>query len=90
MKLTALRDVRMKCFDCCAYQPGEVGRCELRDFPNWPYRRGHRPRKGTPEAAALRVREGVTATDLSVFPLDRCLFPAGSVPGRDTGRTGGR
>ena len=36
--------IRMKCLDCCAYQPSEVKQCESYDCPLWRYRMGKEER----------------------------------------------
>lgn len=32
--------IRLKCLDCCAYQPAEVRKCPVVDCPLWRFRMG--------------------------------------------------
>jgi hypothetical protein len=40
---TPLEAIRLKCLDCCCYQPSEVRLCEAVTCPSWPFRAGKHP-----------------------------------------------
>ena len=42
-KAAILKDIRVKCLDCCVYQPGEVRKCTVYTCGLWPYRFGKDP-----------------------------------------------
>ena len=48
-KVTALRAIRLKCLDCCCGSAKEVRLCEAKTCPLYPYKNGHKPKKGTEE-----------------------------------------
>lgn len=48
-KITPIRAIRKKCLDCCCGSPAEVRLCEIKDCPLYPYKSGHKPKKGTEE-----------------------------------------
>lgn len=48
-KLTPMRAIRAKCLDCCCDSPTEVKLCDIKTCPLYPYKSGHKPRKGTEE-----------------------------------------
>lgn len=37
------RAIRMKCLDCCCYQPAEVSKCTITDCCLYPFRFGKDP-----------------------------------------------
>lgn len=42
-----VKDIRLNCIECSAYELGRVRNCECPDCPLYPYRMGHNPnRKG--------------------------------------------
>lgn len=43
-RLTRTKAIRMKCLDCCAFQPKEVKLCTSYDCPLWRYRTGKEER----------------------------------------------
>ena len=43
-RINRAKAIRMKCLDCCAYQPSEVRLCTSLDCPLWRYRMGKEER----------------------------------------------
>lgn len=41
--------IRLKCLDCCAYQPAEVRKCPAADCPLWRFRMGREIKDDTCE-----------------------------------------
>jgi hypothetical protein len=41
---TPLKAIRLRCLDCCCFQPSEVRRCPSEGCPLWPWRMGRRPK----------------------------------------------
>ena len=39
-RVTRAKAIRLKCLDCCCYQPSEVRLCPATDCPLFPYRMG--------------------------------------------------
>lgn len=39
-RVTRSKAIRLKCLDCCAYQPKEVKFCHIESCPLWRYRMG--------------------------------------------------
>jgi hypothetical protein len=49
--LSRSKAVRMRCLDCCSFQPAEVTRCPAEDCPLWFFRSGKdRSGGGTPKS----------------------------------------
>ena len=48
-KLTPMRAIRAKCLDCSGGSFLEVTNCPVSTCPLYPYKSGHKPRKGTEE-----------------------------------------
>lgn len=48
-KLTPMRAIRAKCLDCCCGSALEVRACTVITCPLYPYKSGHKPKKGTQE-----------------------------------------
>ena len=44
-KLTPLKAIRAKCFDCSNGQFVEIRKCPVKDCALYEYRMGHRPKK---------------------------------------------
>ena len=44
--LTPIKAIRARCLDCCGYSAAEVKLCTAVNCPLYPYRMGHRPKKG--------------------------------------------
>lgn len=44
--LTPIKAIRARCLDCCGYSAAEVKLCTAVNRPLYPYRMGHRPKKG--------------------------------------------
>jgi hypothetical protein len=42
-QMSPLEAIRLKCLDCCSYQPSEVRLCEAVTCPLWPFRAGKHP-----------------------------------------------
>jgi hypothetical protein len=42
-QMSPLEAIRLKCLDCCCYQPSEVRLCEAVTCPLWPFRGGKHP-----------------------------------------------
>ena len=55
-KLTPMRAIRAKCLDCCNNSPQKVRLCEIRTCPLYPYKSGHKPKKGTEEYNSITNR----------------------------------
>lgn len=57
--LTPLKAIRKHCLECSGDSFKHARECHLRDCPLWPYRMGHRPRKGenTPRSTPLIAPE---------------------------------
>src|SRR5512140_2073769 len=51
-KTLALKTIRNKCLDCCAYQPSEVNLCPAKDCPSWMLRFGAQSIAKVPELKA--------------------------------------
>jgi hypothetical protein len=43
-RLTKAKAIRIKCLECCYYQPIEVSKCVSKDCPLWRYRTGKEER----------------------------------------------
>jgi len=54
-KLSPLRAIRIKCYDCCAYQKNEIKLCTVKRCALWPFRHGHRPLKDQLAETAAEV-----------------------------------
>jgi len=48
-KFTPMRAIRAKCLDCCCGSSHEVKMCDVKTCPLYPYKSGHKPKKGTEE-----------------------------------------
>lgn len=48
-KLTPMKAIRAKCLDCSCGSFLEVKNCPISTCPLYPYKSGHKPKKGTQE-----------------------------------------
>jgi hypothetical protein len=88
-QMSPLEAIRLKCLDCCCYQPSEVRLCEAVTCPLWPFRAGKHP------YTKRRLQEAdfeATCGDPTLMPHtspSRKICPQGASFGR-RGLTGGQ
>jgi hypothetical protein len=66
-QMSPLEAIRLKCLDCCCYQPSEVRLCEAVTCALWPFRAGKHP------YTKRRLQEadfGATQGDPMLMPQD--------------------
>lgn len=56
--LTPIKAIRARCLDCCGYSAAEVKLCTAVNCPLYPYRMGHRPKKGNLSDETSQVEKG--------------------------------
>lgn len=44
-KITPMKAIRLRCLDCCYWQPSEVKRCGAENCALWPFRSGRKPKE---------------------------------------------
>ena len=56
--LTPIKAIRARCLDCCGYSAAEVKLCTAVNCPLYPYRMGHRPKKGNLSDETSKAEKG--------------------------------
>jgi len=54
-RLIRSKAIRLKCLDCCCYQPKEVLKCACKNCPLYPYRLGRAERVPTVTLSQVRI-----------------------------------
>jgi len=65
-KLSMLKAIRLKCYDCSAYNQLEIERCDIEDCPLWEFRSGR---------ARRDRRQVLIASNLMKKPKERRGIP---------------
>lgn len=53
--LQRAKAIHMKCLECCGGNSAEVRRCEITDYPLWPWRSGKQPSQNAQEGQNQRL-----------------------------------
>ena len=88
-RVSPLRALRLKCFDCCNESAQEVRLCTAVDCPSWPFRMGRNPWR-PPLSAEVRTQRAATMAlnrasalsnpDKTQAQIDTSGFDGGEVP----------
>ncbi len=88
-RVSPLRALRLKCFDCCNESAQEVRLCTAVDCPSWPFRMGKNPWR-PPLSAEVRTQRAATMArnrasalsnpDKTQAQIDASGFDGGEVP----------
>lgn len=55
-EITTFREaIRLKCYDCCAYDYAEIAKCKSFSCPLWLFRDGHRKSKDVSRVEAVKA-----------------------------------